>query len=75
MVKGIFICKKFWRLPEKLIPKSKDNIWEWTISVFTLHTMKKTAKNPINAKKVDIPYSCTVAQSFPALCEPMYVAL
>lgn len=43
--------------------------------VFTLHTMKKTAKNSINAKKVDIPYACTVAQSFLALCEPMYVAL
>ena len=63
MVKGIFICKEFWGLPEKLNPKSKDNIWEWTIFIFILHTMKKTAKNSINAKKVDIPYACMPSRS------------
>ena len=32
-------------------------------NVFILHTMKKTAKNSINAKKVDIPYACMPSRS------------
>ena len=31
--------------------------------VFILHTMKKTAKNSINAKKVGIPYACMLSCS------------